>query len=82
MVILFLDFDYYVFAMFEYYTIIFFLIVSNLRSSYERRGANTFIIFFRFVMRFGVVMNNSLSVMRLMLIILGLAKLPMYGLHM
>jgi NADH-ubiquinone oxidoreductase chain 4 len=33
-------------------------------------------------MGFGVVINNSLSVMRLMLIILGLAKLPMYGLHM
>merc|ERR1712003_453462 len=40
-----------------------------------------FIIFFRFVLRFRVVMNNSMVLIRLILVILGLAKLPLYGLH-
>lgn len=80
-VILFMDFDYYMFTIFEYYTIIFFLIVSNMRSSYERRSANTFIMFFRFVLGFGVVINNNLDVMGFLLLILGFAKLPMYRLH-
>merc|ERR1712003_99110 len=40
-----------------------------------------FIIFFRFVLRFRVVMNNNIMMMRLILVILGLAKLPLYGLH-
>jgi hypothetical protein len=80
--IILIDFDYYAFAIFEYYTIIFFFIVSNVGSSYERRSANIFLIFFGFVMRFGVLMNNNLSVIGFILMILGLAKLPIYGLHM
>jgi hypothetical protein len=76
-----MDFDYYIFTIFEYYTIIFFLMVSNIRSSYERGSANTFIMFFRFVLGFGVVINNNLDVMGFLLLVLGLAKLPMYGLH-
>lgn len=79
---LFMDFDYYMFAIFEFYTILFFVLVANFGSSYERGSANMFIIFFGFVLRFRVVMNNSLIMMRLMLVILGLAKLPLYRLHM
>jgi len=79
--ILFIDFDYYVFAMFEFYTILFFVLVINFRSSYERGSANMFIMFFRFVLRFRVVMNNSMIMIRLILVILGLAKLPLYRLH-
>lgn len=79
--ILFMDFDYYVFAMFEFYTILFFVLVSNLGSSYERGGANVYIIFFGFVLRFGVVISNNIVIIRLILLILGLAKLPIYGLH-
>merc|ERR1712003_200757 len=79
--ILFIDFDYYMFAVFEFYTILFFVLVANFGSSYERGSANTFIIFFRFVLRFGVVINNSIVVIGLVLVILGLAKLPLYGLH-
>jgi len=78
---LFIDFDYYLFAIFEFYTILFFVLVTNFRSSYERGSANIFIIFFGFVLRFGVVMNNSMVVIGLMLVILGLAKLPLYRLH-
>merc|ERR1712003_170151 len=78
---LFIDFDYYVFAIFEFYTILFFVLVANFGSSYERGSANIFIIFFRFVLRFRVVMNNSIIIMGLILVILGLAKLPLYGLH-
>merc|ERR1712003_348462 len=80
--ILFIDFDYYVFSMFEFYTILFFVLVTNFGSSYERGSANVFIIFFRFVLRFRVVINNSIVVIGLVLVILGLAKLPLYGLHM
>jgi len=79
--ILFIDFDYFMFAIFEFYTILFFVLVANFGSSYERGSANIFIIFFRFVLGFGVVMNNSIIMMGLILVILGLAKLPLYGLH-
>merc|ERR1712048_713919 len=72
---------YYVFAMFEFYTILFFMLAANFGSSYERGSANMFIIFFGFVLGFGVVMNNSIVMIRLILIILGLAKLPLYRLH-
>merc|ERR1712157_10685 len=61
--------------------ILFFVLVMSLRSSYERGSASIFIMFFRFVLRFGVVMNNSIVVIGLILVILGLAKLPLYGLH-
>jgi len=79
--ILFMDFDYYMFTMFEFYTILFFVLVSNLGSSYERGRANVYIMFFRFVLRFGVVTSNSIVMIGLILLVLGLAKLPMYGLH-
>merc|ERR1712178_34518 len=78
---LFIDFDYYMFAIFEFYTILFFVLVANFGSSYERGSANMFIIFFRFVLGFRVIMNNSIVMMGLILVILGLAKLPLYGLH-
>merc|ERR1712003_525055 len=78
---LFIDFDYFMFAIFEFYTILFFVLVTNFGSSYERGSANIFIIFFRFVLGFGVVMNNSIVMIRLILVMLGLAKLPLYGLH-
>lgn len=81
LLILFIDFDYYIFAIFEFYTILFFILVSNLGSSYERGGANVYIIFFGFVLGFRVVMNNGMLIMGLVLLMLGLAKLPIYGLH-
>jgi len=81
MLMLFIDFDYYVFAIFEFYTILFFVLVANFRSSYERGSANIFIIFFRFVLRFRVVISNGILIIRLILVILGLAKLPLYRLH-
>lgn len=67
--------------MFEFYTLLFFFLVSNSGSSYERRSANVFIIVFRFVLGFGVVMSNNIMMIRFVLLILGLAKLPIYGLH-
>merc|ERR1712157_421688 len=61
--------------------ILFFVLVANFGSSYERGSANTFIIFFRFVLGFRVVMNNNIIMIGLILVMLGLAKLPLYGLH-
>jgi len=81
LLILFIDFDYYMFTIFEFYTILFFILVSNFGSSYERGGANVYIMFFGFVLRFGVVMSNGMLIIRLVLLILGLAKLPIYRLH-
>lgn len=79
--ILFIEFDYCMLMIFEFYTLMFFYLVANNGSSYERGGANVFIIVFGFVLRFGVVMSNNLSVMRFLLLILGISKLPIYGLH-
>jgi len=82
MLIMFLKFDYIILMLFELYTILFLYLVLNEGSSYERGNANVYLIVFRYVIRFGVVMSNSLSYMRLMLLILGIAKLPVFGLHM
>jgi len=81
LLMLFMDFDYYIFAIFEFYTILFFILVSNFGSSYERGRANIYIIFFGFVLGFGVVISNGILMIRLVLLILRLAKLPMYRLH-
>lgn len=81
-VILFIEFDYYILMVFELYTLAFFYLVANNGSSYERSGANVFIIVFGFVLGFGVVMSNNLTTIRLILLVLGIAKLPIYGLHM
>lgn len=59
----------------------FFFLVSSNGSSYERGSANVFIMVFRFVLGFRVVMNNSMVTIGIVLLILGLAKLPMYRLH-
>merc|ERR1712117_222119 len=81
MFILFMKFDYWLLIMFEFYTLVFFFLVGNAGSSYERGSANTFIMVFGFVLGFGVVMSNNMMIIRFVLLILGLAKLPMYGLH-
>jgi len=81
MVILFLDFDYVMLIFFEYYTLIFFYLVRNIRSSYERGSANVFIMVFGYMIRFAVVMSNSLVMMGLMLLLLGIAKLPIFRVH-
>jgi len=81
MVILFLDFDYVMLIFFEYYTLIFFYLVRNIRSSYERGSANVFIMVFGYIIRFAVVMSNSLVMMGLMLLLLGIAKLPIFRVH-
>lgn len=80
--ILFMEFDYFILILFEYYTLIFFYLVRNMGSSYERGAANVFIIVFGYILRFAVVISNSLMMMGLLLLLLGMAKLPMYGLHM
>lgn len=80
-IILFMEFDYWMLMLFELYTLIFYYLVSNFRSSYERGRANVFIMVFGFVMRFRVVMSNSMTVMRMVLLILRMAKLPIYRLH-
>merc|ERR1711990_168798 len=82
MLIMFLKFDYIILMLFELYTVLFLYLVLNERSSYERGNANVYLIVFRYVIRFGVVMSNNLNCMRLMLLILGIAKLPIFGLHM
>merc|ERR1711893_2530 len=76
-----MKFDYNFLMFFESYTLIFFFLVSNFRSSYERGGAMLFLIVFGYVLGFGVVISNSLVMMRMVLLLLGLAKLPMYRLH-
>lgn len=78
---LFIDFDYFILILFEIYTLLFFTLVLNFGSSYERGGANVFILFFGFVLRFGVVMSNNLAVIGFLLLILRLAKLPAFRLH-
>lgn len=81
LIMLFIEFDYWMLILFEYYTLMFFFLVSNNGSSYERGSANIFIIVFRFILGFRVVISNSIMAIGIVLLILGLAKLPMYRLH-
>jgi len=81
MFILFMKFDYWLLIMFEFYTLVFFFLVGNAGSSYERGSANIFIMVFGFVLGFGVVISNNIVIIRFVLLVLGLAKLPIYGLH-
>lgn len=60
---------------------LFFFLVSNAGSSYERGSANIFIMVFRFVLGFGVVISNSMVMIGFVLLVLRLAKLPIYRLH-
>jgi hypothetical protein len=76
-----MKFDYVLLILFEIYTVRFLVIILNNRSSYERRGANVYLIFFRYVIGIGVVMINNLIIIGIILLILGISKLPMYGLH-
>lgn len=81
MIILFMEFDYFMLIFFEYYTLMFFYLVGNMGSSYERGTANIFILLFRYTLGFAVVMSNSLVLIGLLLLLLRLAKLPIYSLH-
>jgi hypothetical protein len=76
-----MKFDYVMFILFEIYTVLFLLIVINNRSSYERGGANMYLIFFRYVIRMGVVIMNNLMLIGVLLLMLRISKLPMYGVH-
>lgn len=76
-----MKFDYVIFMLFEIYTVLFLLIVINSRSSYERGRANIYLIFFRYVIRMGVVIINNLMLIRALLLMLRMSKLPIYGLH-
>jgi len=82
MVIIVIKFDYMMLMIFEFYTILFLYLVLNEGSSYERGSANIYLIVFGYVIGFGVVISNNLNLMRLILLILGIAKLPVFRLHM
>lgn len=81
LVMLIMSFNYTFLIIFELYTILFLYLVICQRSSYERRGASVYLIVFRYVMRFGVVMLNDLKLMGILLLLLGITKLPVFGLH-
>lgn len=81
LVMLVMNFNYIFLIIFEIYTIIFLYLVLCQRSSYERRGANVYLMVFGYVMRFGVVISNDLKLMRILLLLLGITKLPVFGLH-
>lgn len=76
-----MKFDYVIFMIFEFYTLIFLYLVLNRGSSYERGGANVYLIMFRYVIRFRIIICNNLTVIRFLLLLLGISKLPIYRLH-
>jgi NADH-ubiquinone oxidoreductase chain 4 len=80
-VIFLLEFKYVIIIFFEFYTLLFYYLVVNDGSSYERRGARVYILFFGYVLRFRLVISNDLAIMRMLLLVLRITKLPMYGLH-
>lgn len=82
MFMMFMKFDYIMLMLFELYTVLFLYLVMNQRSSYERGSANMYLMVFGYVMGFGVVMSNNLSYIRLLLLLLGMSKLPVFRLHM
>lgn len=79
---MFMKFDYIMLMLFELYTVLFLYLVMNQRSSYERGSANLYLMVFGYVMGFGVVVSNNLSYIGLLLLLLGMSKLPVFRLHM
>lgn len=80
-IIMVIQFNYCVFILFEFYTLVFLYLVMNDGSSYERGGANVYLIIFGYVMRFRFVICNNLIMISLLLLLLGMTKLPIYRLH-
>merc|ERR1719411_2220987 len=76
-----MNFNYMMLILFEIYTVLFLVIVMSNGSSYERGGANVYLLFFGYVIGFGIVIINNLMLIRLLLLFLRLSKLPMYRLH-
>lgn len=80
-IIMIIQFNYCVFMLFEFYTLIFLYLVMNDGSSYERSGANIYLMVFGYVMRFRFMICNNLIVIGLLLLLLRMTKLPIYRLH-
>lgn len=76
-----IQFNYCVFIIFELYTLVFLYLVMNDGSSYERGGANTYLVVFGYVIRFRLIICNNLVIISLLLLLLRMTKLPMYRLH-
>jgi len=81
-IIMVINFNYVMFMIFEFYTLAFLYLVMNEGSSYERGNANIYLMVFRYVMGFRVIMCNSLIMIGILLLLLRMTKLPVYGLHM
>lgn len=81
LIMLIIKFDYNFLILFEFYTLIFVYLVLVNRGSYERGNASVFLIVFRYVIGIGVVISNDLIIISFLLLMLGISKLPMYGLH-
>lgn len=76
-----MKFDYIMLIIFEFYTVMFVYLVIIEGSSYERGGANVYLLIFGYVMGIGVVILNDLHIIRILLLVLRMAKLPVYRLH-
>lgn len=76
-----IQFNYLMLMIFELYTVVFFYLIMVDRSSFERSNANSYLMFFGYVLRGFVVINNDLVSMRILLLVLGMAKLPIFRLH-
>jgi len=81
-IIMIMNFNYIIFMMFEFYTLAFLYLVLNERSSYERGNASIYLMVFGYVIGFRLIMCNNLVIIGVLLLLLGITKLPVYGLHM
>lgn len=65
----------------EFFVILFFMYIVVMGSSTERSGSVVYLVFFGYVIGMFLLLNNTLGMIGLLMIIIGISKLPMYSLH-
>jgi len=80
-IVMLIPFNYGVFIIYEFMVIVFLIIILMNSSTNERMISISYLLFFRYVLGIMLILNNQLIIMGLLLLVIGYAKLPLYGLH-
>jgi len=76
-----IPFNYTVFILYEFIVVTFLLIVLLDSSTSERNVAVYYLLFFRYVLGIVFILCNTLVLIRLLILVIGYSKLPIYRLH-
>jgi len=81
MLVLLMPFEYVVFILIELFVVFFLLYLTMMGSSVERSGATLYLVFFGYTLGIFLLLNNALKILGIVILIVGISKLPLYSLH-